>query len=54
MGGTTAEEVAAKEGVSATAIRIRFFRARRAALASLEGRAAERRRSLLDQDSAVA
>jgi DNA-directed RNA polymerase specialized sigma24 family protein len=44
MGGATAEEVATQEGVSPTAIRIRFFRARRAARERLEGRAAELRR----------
>jgi len=43
MGGLTADEIATQQGVSTTAIRIRFLRARRAARASLEGRAAELR-----------
>jgi DNA-directed RNA polymerase specialized sigma24 family protein len=43
MGGLTADEIAAQQGVSTTAIRIRFMRARRAARANLEGRAAELR-----------
>jgi DNA-directed RNA polymerase specialized sigma24 family protein len=47
MGGLTTEEIAAQQGVSTTAIRIRFLRARRAARASVEGRAANLRRSAL-------
>ena len=43
MGGLTADEIAIQRGVSTTAIRIRFMRARRAARAGLEGRAAELR-----------
>ncbi len=45
MGGLTTEEIAAQQGVSPTAIRIRFLRARRATRASLEGRAAGLRKS---------
>jgi RNA polymerase sigma factor (sigma-70 family) len=45
MGGLTAEEIATQQGVSATAIRIRFLRARRAARDSVERRAADLRRS---------
>jgi RNA polymerase sigma factor (sigma-70 family) len=47
MGGLTTEEIATEQGVSATAIRIRFLRARRAARASVETRAADLRRSAL-------
>jgi DNA-directed RNA polymerase specialized sigma24 family protein len=54
MGGVTAEEVAEQEGISPTAARIRFYRARRAARASLEGRAAKLRKTSLDQETAVA
>lgn len=43
MHGLTADEIAIQQGVSTTAIRIRIMRARRAARASLEGRAAELR-----------
>jgi len=44
MGGLTTEEIAVQQGVSPTAIRLRFLRARRAALASVEGRAADLRK----------
>jgi DNA-directed RNA polymerase specialized sigma24 family protein len=54
MGGLTAEEVAMQQGVSPTAIRIRFFRARRAARETVERRAAELRQSAQLQESAVA
>jgi DNA-directed RNA polymerase specialized sigma24 family protein len=40
MRGFTTEEIALKQGASETAIRIRLFRARRAARTVLEGRAA--------------
>ena len=43
LGGMTTEEIARKQGVSATAIRIRLFRARRAVRATAEKRASERR-----------
>jgi DNA-directed RNA polymerase specialized sigma24 family protein len=45
LGGLTTEEIAKKHGVSPTAIRIRFVRARRAVRAHVEGRAVERRES---------
>jgi DNA-directed RNA polymerase specialized sigma24 family protein len=47
MGGLTTEEIAVQQGVSTTAIRIRFLRARRAARESVEGRAADLRKSAL-------
>jgi DNA-directed RNA polymerase specialized sigma24 family protein len=47
MGGLTTEEIAVQQGVSTTAIRIRFLRARRAALASVEERAAGLRKSAM-------
>jgi DNA-directed RNA polymerase specialized sigma24 family protein len=43
MDGLTTEEIARRQGVSTTAIRIRLLRARRAVRASLEGTAIERR-----------
>ena len=46
MGGWTTQEIARKQGVTATAIRIRTMRARRAVRASLEDRARELRESL--------
>ena len=49
MGGLTTQEIARKQGVSATAIRIRFLRARRAVRASVECRASELRQSLRDR-----
>jgi len=54
MGGLTTEEIARKQGVSATAIRIRFLRARRNARASLEGRASELRESFRMRERGVA
>jgi DNA-directed RNA polymerase specialized sigma24 family protein len=50
LGGLTTKEIAKKQGVSATAIRIRFWRARRAVRASVEGDASERRASLRAHD----
>jgi DNA-directed RNA polymerase specialized sigma24 family protein len=38
LGGWTTKEIAKKQGVSATAIRVRILRARRAVRASVEGR----------------
>jgi DNA-directed RNA polymerase specialized sigma24 family protein len=43
MGGLTTNEIAKKHGVTATAIRIRFLRARRAVRARVEERAVELR-----------
>jgi DNA-directed RNA polymerase specialized sigma24 family protein len=43
LDGLTTEEIAKKQGVSATAIRIRFLRARRAVRAKAEQRASDRR-----------
>jgi DNA-directed RNA polymerase specialized sigma24 family protein len=54
MGGLTTKEIAQQEGVSTTAIRIRFFRARRAVRASVEGFASERRESLRMLECAAA
>jgi DNA-directed RNA polymerase specialized sigma24 family protein len=45
MGGLTTQEIARKQGVTTTAIRIRFLRARRNARASLDGSARELRES---------
>jgi DNA-directed RNA polymerase specialized sigma24 family protein len=45
LGGLTTTEIAQKHGVSATAIRIRFLRARRAVRARVENRASELRES---------
>jgi DNA-directed RNA polymerase specialized sigma24 family protein len=45
LGGLTTTEIAQKHGVSATAIRIRFLRARRAVRARVEDRASELRES---------
>jgi RNA polymerase sigma-70 factor (ECF subfamily) len=45
LGGLTTMEIAQKHGVSATAIRIRFLRARRAVRARVEDRASELRES---------
>lgn len=47
MRGLTTDEIAAQQGVSTTAIRIRIMRARRAARASLEGRALRNRQEQL-------
>jgi DNA-directed RNA polymerase specialized sigma24 family protein len=52
MGGLTTQEIAHKQGVSATAIRIRFLRARRAVRASVECRERELRQSLRVRDRA--
>jgi DNA-directed RNA polymerase specialized sigma24 family protein len=54
LGGLTTQEIAKKQGVSATAIRIRFLRARRAVRAKVEGRANERRESFQMHEFAVA
>jgi len=43
LGGLTAKEIAKQQGLSATAIRIRLFRARRAVRARMEDHAAELR-----------
>jgi RNA polymerase sigma factor (sigma-70 family) len=43
LGGLTTKEIAKKQGVSATAIRIRLFRARRAVRTRMKDRAAELR-----------
>jgi DNA-directed RNA polymerase specialized sigma24 family protein len=53
LGGLTTKEIAKKQGVSPTAIRIRFVRARRAVRASVEGRASERRESLRIRECAA-
>ncbi len=53
LGGMTTQEIAQKQGVSATAIRIRFLRARRAVRAKAEGRASERRESLRIRECAA-
>jgi len=50
LGGLTTQEIAAKQGASVTAIRIRLFRARRAARARMEQRESELRDSLRVQD----
>jgi DNA-directed RNA polymerase specialized sigma24 family protein len=47
LSGVTMAEIAEEEGVSITAIRIRYFRARRAARAGAEARTSERRETLL-------
>lgn len=44
MGGLTTQEIAKKQGVTTTAIRIRFLRARRAVRASLAGSASDLRK----------
>jgi RNA polymerase sigma-70 factor (ECF subfamily) len=54
MGGLTTQEIAKKQGVTTTAIRIRLLRARRAVRASLEGRASELRASFRTRESAAA
>jgi len=54
LGGLTTQEIATKQGVSTTAIRIRLLRARRAVRASVEDRAVQLRRSARRQESAVA
>jgi DNA-directed RNA polymerase specialized sigma24 family protein len=54
MGGLTTLEIAKKQGVTATAIRIRFLRARRAVRASLEDRASELREQSRLRECALA
>ncbi len=54
LGGLTAQEMAKKHCVSATAIRIRLLRARRAVRERLEDRAVKLRRSDQRQDLALA
>jgi len=49
LGGMTTPEIAKKQGVSAAAIRLRFFRARRAARASVESHASALRDSFVSQ-----
>jgi DNA-directed RNA polymerase specialized sigma24 family protein len=53
LGGLTTKEIAKKHGVSATAIRIRFLRARRAVRARVELRAMELQESLRMQECAA-
>ena len=53
LGGFTAKGIAKKRGVSASAIRIRFLRARRAVRAIMEGRASELRESLRIRECAA-
>ena len=53
MGGLTTQEIAKKQGVTATAIRIRFLRARRNARASLEGSARELREAFRTRERAA-
>jgi DNA-directed RNA polymerase specialized sigma24 family protein len=50
LGGLTTQEIAKQHGVSATAIRIRLFRARRAVRARMENRAAELREFARSQE----
>jgi DNA-directed RNA polymerase specialized sigma24 family protein len=54
MGGFTAGEMAGKQGVSATAMRLKLLRARRAVRATVEGRASELRESFRIQECAAA
>ena len=54
LGGLTTKEIATKQGVSTTAIRIRLLRARRAVRARVEDRAVELRKSIGSQERAVA
>jgi DNA-directed RNA polymerase specialized sigma24 family protein len=53
LGGLTTKEIAKKQGVSATAIRIRLLRARRAVRARMEDRAAELREFRQSQECAA-
>ena len=53
MGGLTTAEMAAKQGVSPTAVRIRLSRARRAARACVEARAVELRQPIRSQECAA-
>jgi DNA-directed RNA polymerase specialized sigma24 family protein len=54
LGGLTTKEIAKTHGVSATAIRIRLFRARRAVRTRMESRAAELREFARSQECAAA
>jgi RNA polymerase sigma-70 factor, ECF subfamily len=54
LGGLTTKEIAKKQGVSTTAIRIRLLRARRAVRARVEDRAVELRKSFPSQEPALA
>lgn len=54
LGGLTSQEIAVKQGVSATAIRIQLLRARRAVRARMEERAVEFRGSVRRQERAAA
>jgi DNA-directed RNA polymerase specialized sigma24 family protein len=53
LGGLTTQEIAKTQGVSATAIRIRLFRARRAVRTRMENRAAELREFARSQECAA-
>jgi DNA-directed RNA polymerase specialized sigma24 family protein len=53
LGGLTAKEIAKKQGVSATAIRIRLLRARRAVRTRMADHAAELRESARSQELAA-
>jgi len=53
LDGLTTVEIAKKQGVTPTAIRIRILRARRAARANIEDRASERRSSFRTRESAA-
>jgi DNA-directed RNA polymerase specialized sigma24 family protein len=53
MGGLTTEEIAGKQGVSTTAIRIRLMRARRDIRSSIESRGFELRNMAPNQESAA-
>jgi DNA-directed RNA polymerase specialized sigma24 family protein len=53
LDGLTTKEIAKKQGVTPTAIRIRILRARRAVRASAEDRASERRSSFRIRESAA-
>ncbi len=54
LGGLTTKEIATKQGVTTTAIRIRLLRARRAVRARVEDRATELRKSLSTQEHVLA
>ena len=53
-GPLTVDEIAEELGASSTAIRIRLFRARRAARAQVESRATSRRSDLMKATAAMA
>jgi len=53
MGGLTTKEIAKKQGVSATAIRIRLLRARRAVRTRMDDRAAKLREVARSQECAA-